>query len=87
MRQIGWWHKEDIEQAKGMVAKGGHRAGNQRVRQMGSRQPESAAKGMVAKGGHRAGNQRVRQMGWWQKQDIEQATRECGKWGGGKRRT
>ncbi len=42
---------------------------------------------MVAKGGHRAGNQRVRQMGWWQKQDIEQATRECGKWGGGKRRT
>ncbi len=40
MRQIGWWQKEDIEQAKGMVAKGGHRAGNQRVRQIGWWQKE-----------------------------------------------
>ncbi len=72
-----------------MVAKGGHRAGNQRVRQMGWWQKEDIeqAKGMVAKGGHRAGNQRVRQIGWWQKEDIEQATRECGKLGGGTRRT
>ncbi len=42
---------------------------------------------MVAKGGHRAGNKRVRQIEWWQKEDIEQATRECGKLGGGTRRT